>query len=260
LSKLVAFLSAIFAIAACDRPYEIPTGSPGDEAEFRARARDMYQSLLMPSCEPLEGFDRREHLSEEFRAIDRFEQQMRSAPVWPQLMVAREDATYGLEREKRCWSHSSTVWAEKHVEMTQEQVVTILPQLQALAPSLAPLPASFANQPRGAAEFRYRVRELLTGVSGFCPFSESLSNEDLLRPALEIVADLKDELVGTPFADQFAVAEADAAQTLSETLVECATPSKGSAELLMQELTSNAREEAAAIMSISGSNGRSPQT
>lgn len=220
----------------------------------------MYQSLLMPSCDPLEGFDRREHLSEEFRAIDRFEQQMRSAPARSQLKVAREDATYGLEQDNHCWSDSSTDWAEKHVEMTQEQVATILPRLQALAPSLAPLPAGFANQPRRAAEFRYRVRELLIGVSGFCPLSETLSNDDLMRPALEIVAGLKDDLVGTPFADQFAVAEADAAHTLSETLVECATPSKGSAELLMQELTSNAREEAAAIMSISGSNGRSPQT
>lgn len=238
----------------------MPTGSPGDEAEFRARAREMYQSLLTPSCDPLEGFDRRDHLSEQFRAIDRLEQQMRSADVWSHLQVAREDAAYGLEQDKACWSDPSTVWAEKHVEMTQEEVATVLPRLQALAPSLSPLPASFANQPRRAAEFRYRVRELLIGVSGFCPLSESLSNEDLLRPALEIVAGLKDEFVGTPFADQFAVAEADAAQTLSETLVECATPSKGSVELLMQELTSNAREEATAIMSISGSNGRSPQT
>lgn len=143
-------LLSILAIAACDGTDATPTGSQEDEAKFRSRAQEMYSWLLKPSCDSPPGFDRRLELAEELRTVDRFEQQLKSAAASSHLQVAREDASFELERDGGCWEeYSSTVWAEKHVQMTQELVQTNLAQLQALAPSLSrSLPISRASRNR----------------------------------------------------------------------------------------------------------------
>lgn len=84
-------------------------------------------------------------------------------------------------------------------------------------------------------------------MSPQCPLSKSIPNGDLLGPALDVVAGLKDELADTVLANQFAIAEADAAYALSEILFDCAAPSNSSSEQLRQEMKEYARDQVAAI-------------
>lgn len=245
---LAIFLSAL-TVAACDEGRTSAFGTSSGEAEFRARAHDLYASLNQPSCNVLEGFDRRDHLADEFRAIGQFETLVRATPAWSHLEVAREDAFYRLMRDDRpCWNDPTHVWAEKHLEMTKESVREILPQLEALAPSLRPI--RIDGGLKHAAEFRYLVRRLPFNFSSACSITASVSNEEVMGPASNVVSELERELANTPFADQFEIAEADVAFTSSEMVFECAPPSTASAQQVSLSMESEARRQVAEIRAL----------
>ena len=244
----VTILLAALMLASCDawvRPEQ-------SGAEFRSLARNMYSSLEQPSCDRLEGFNRRDYLNGEFSVVGNFETEARATQAWEHLVVAREDARYEVIRDEDCWLDPSRSWAQHHIDMTKDNVETTLPQLRALIPSLGKLSIEDRGDPSKSAEFRYFVRRMLTGITPLCRLtnSESVSDEDVLRPASDAVSRLKEELADTWFSGHWAIAEADVAYRNSTTLVECAPPSTVDPKQVSLEIATQAEQQIEAIRKI----------
>lgn len=221
-------------------------------AEFRSVAREMYSSLERPSCGRLQGFDRSDFLKDEAGAVRGFEAQARATPALEHLSIAREDAHFQISQGKDCWSDPSRSWALHHVKMTKDDVGKALPKLKALTPMLGELRMNDkGDQPR-MAEFRDLVRRMLTGIMPLCPLtsSTSVSDKEILRPASDAVARLKEELADTRFSRHFAIAEADVAYETSNTIVECARPSTAAPKLVSQEIAAETQQQIAALRKI----------
>ncbi|MFM6832007.1 MAG: hypothetical protein ACKOVA_16965 [Novosphingobium sp.] len=243
--SLANILLAALMLASC-KAWVSPEESG---AEFRSLSRDMYSSLLMPSCDNLKGFDRRDYLTGEASAIGNFEAQARTTPAWGHLVVAREDARYEAIRDEHCWSDADRSWAQRHVKMTKDKVLTTLPQLTALIPLLGELHIEGEGDSAKMAEFRYLVREMLTDVTPQCRLTESasVSDKEVLRPASDAVAHLKKELADTRFSVHFAIAEGDVAYRKSRTLVECAPPSTADPKQVSLEIATETARQIAAL-------------
>jgi hypothetical protein len=245
---VVTILLAALMLASCEawvRPEK-------SGAEFRSLARNMYSSLEQPSCESLKGFNRRDYLNGELSAVVNFEAEARATPAWGHLVVAREDARYEVTRDEGCWWDPSRSWAQRHIDMTKDEVGTTLPQLTALAPSLRKLKIEDQGDPLTSAEFRYLVRRMLTGITHPCRLtnSTSVSDEEVLRPASDAVSRLKEELADTRFSSHWAIAEADAAYRESITLVECAPPFTVDPKQVSLEIAAQAEQQIAEIRKI----------
>jgi hypothetical protein len=221
-------------------------------AEFRSLARHMYSSLEQPSCDALKGFDRGDYLKDEADAVRRFEAGVKATPAWGHLVIAREDARYEVERGEGCWSDPSRSWALRHVEMTKDDVEATLPQLTGLVSALGELSIDLGNEPAEMAEFRYLARQMLASITPQCQLtaSTSVSDKEVLRPASNAVARLKNELANTRFAVHFAIAEADEAYRRSITLVECVEPSTADPQKISREITAYADQKIEEIRTI----------
>lgn len=247
-SAVVTILLAALMLACCKawvRPEE-------SGAEFRSLARDMYSSLERPSCNNLKGFNRLDDLKGEVSAVGSFEAKVRVTPAWGHLVVAREDARYEVIQRKGCWSDTSRSWAQRHVNMTKNDVGTTLPQLMALVPSLGELSIKSDGAQSKMVEFRYLVSQIITDITPLCRLtaSTSVSDEEVLRPASDAVARLKDELADTSLAGHFAIAEADVAYRMSNTVVECAPPSTDEPKQVSLEIATEAGRQIVAIRNI----------
>lgn len=217
---------------------------------FRALATAMYSSLDTPSCNGRNRLERRALLESELSAVDRFEKRLEATPAWSHLLVARQDARYRLIRENGCWADDSPKWAQLHVEMTKAVVAETLPRLGALAQSLRPLPIDPKGIAGAAPAFRYLTRNLLLYIDPGCSVVASASNKEVFRSVADAVANLKEDLAGTPFSAQFAISEADAAYEKSSTIVECAEPANASLKHVQLEAAANARRQIASIRAI----------
>lgn len=147
-----------------------------------------------------------------------------------------------------------------HVDMTKRLVAETLPKLTALAQSLHALPIKEETVPAEAPAFRYLTRRLLVSITPLCQMVAGASNEEVMRAASDTVARLKKDVAATQFSAQFAIAEADVAFDLSNTVVECAEPAKASPQQVSNEAAAEAGRQIAAIKTIAmGLQGQGPR-
>lgn len=186
-------------------------------------------------------------LKDEHYAVRRFEEQTEATPAHLHLQIASEDAAFEQARGQGCWmEYSESVWANKHVEMTKENVRGALGRLQAIAPSLHDLPPNVGTA-KNASMFRYLVRRLVSFSRPQCPLTTRADNNRVMEPALSEIDRFRDTLEGTQYADHFEVAQADTAYELSITVVECAAPGQTEPTSISRRAIADARHQVAAL-------------
>lgn len=248
MKPVIAIVLAALIGTSCQALQSDPFQSPSVEAEFRWHAREMYASLRMPSCEAPPGFDRKAKLENEYKAVRSFERQTHATPAQIHIEIASADAAFEQAKDEGCWmEYSGLAWAEKHVEMTKESVRGTLDQLRDIAPSLHQSALSDVTGSSNAPEFRYLVRQLVQFARPQCQLTTTAGNEQVMGPAQAEIARFRKGLEGTPFADNFDVAEADVAYEISITMVECTAPGRAELAQASRDAVVSVRRELAAI-------------
>lgn len=218
----IPLLALMIPCAACSSWPGSEFGFSQDDAAFRLTARQMYSSLRTPSCDAPKGFDRAAKLKPEHEAVHAYEQRAPSASKF-HLAIASADADFEQKTRSGCWNDSGElVWAEKHVEMTREDVRDSLMAFDELAKSAPPLNAP-AFAPDGlSAAFRADARKLTAATYAPCTLTEAGDNDEILAPARQALDEFKRGLSGTPYAVDFAIAAADTEYEMAHTIFECA--------------------------------------
>lgn len=213
-------------------------GSREQDAQFRFVARDIYRSLLRPSCDAPPGFSREGMINDERRAVSEFERYLNDEPGSEHINIAKADAAL----EGGCWEDSDPVFALMHVNMTKEKVRRGLEQMRELAPMLRSLKLASGSGSAGG-EFRLRARRLIWAVRTQCTIVAGVFNDQVLAPARERVERFKLELSGSELATQFDVAEADVEFERSITRVECSEPKRQALQLARQTSLRNVEQD-----------------
>lgn len=197
-----------------------------DGAVFRYTARSVYEALAMESCEGAPALRRATVLAPEIAAMRAFERRVAAGPARQHLDVARGD----IERRRAsnglgCWSDSDPRFAASHVRMARDTATAGLREMERLAPGLAPLPATVsALPPARAGEFRVLARTLFETLNPPCRITTTAPDAQVMAAALAELPPLRRRLEGTPYAAQFAIAEADLLHERSITAFECVEP------------------------------------
>ena len=242
-------MRSIFAItltalvgSSCQSPQSDPIA-----AEFRWAARKMYASLLTPSCEAPAGFDRTSKVKQEVQAVEAVEREMKGMTAQFHLQIARADTVFHINIFDSCWANSSWTFANLHVASTKRTVRDTLKGLRAIAPSVNRRSPSEIMPEKNATEFRYLVRRLIEYSRRRCKITMAADNDEVLGSARREIDRFRDGLTGSPYADHFDIAEADAAYEFSVTSVECATPSQTHPAILEREASADVARQLASI-------------
>lgn len=239
-------LALALMLGACDRGADDGPRPPAAEAEFRWHAREMYKSLLMPSCGAPRGFRRADLLRPEQAAVVAFEREASGTKLQSHLVLARSQVARALKRDGGCWSDEDMRFARLHVETTRSDVRNGLARMQALAGSVgAPAPGGLSIG-RGA-DFQHRVRDLVRSSRARCPITIRGDNDRIMAPARAELARFRQRLAGTPYAGHFDMAQADVAFEDSINVVECANPSSSPAAQASREALTNVKRQIAAL-------------
>ncbi len=247
------------ALAACDAADSGPAfrSTPVD-AEFRWLARDMYGSLLMPSCSAPSGFRRADRLRREQAAVEAFERRLEATPPGSHLAIARSDEAHDRALAHDCWSDEDLRFAEIHVGMTEETVANALRRMEALLPSLRQAVPAGGVADGPAAEFRRSARELVRSSRPRCRLTSAGDNDEIAAPARAEVARFQARLAGTPYAAHYAIAEADVAHEHSISVVECADPGASAPDAAGSRLLADVRRRIAALEATLGGSALRP--
>lgn len=194
-------------------------------AEFRFKAREVYEALLMPSCPPTPARRRVPLIAAETEAVRRFEAKAGSGPLRLQLEVARGDVERSLSIGENCWADSDPAFADIHTRMVRDRVKGGIEQMERLAPALQSLPRSSEVPSGRGVAFRALTRELVEMVNPQCQIDTEEGNDTIAAPAKAELARFKQMLNGSPYRLHFDMAEADADYVRSLTSVECIEPS-----------------------------------
>lgn len=196
--------------------------------EFRFAARQMYKGLLQPSCQKDPALDRSVVLAKETASVGAVEARLRNTRSAYQLQVAREDFE---QSEKGCWNDDDPAFAQKHIEMARDEVKTGLRDVERLASSAPPLPTDTADSrlPKAAA-YRALVRTAVTSLTRLCELTPAAPNDEVLAQARDTLGKYKADSRSSPYARQFAMAEADTIHVLKDTVVDCMEPENQAAE------------------------------
>ena len=207
----------------------------------------MYDSLRKPSCKAPPGFERAEMLKDDYYAVRHFEEQTEETPAQLHLQIASDDAAFEQANDEDCWmEYSDSVSANKHVEMTREDVRGALERLRAIAPTLHVVSQNVVTA-KNAPMFRYLVRRLVSFSRPLCPLTTRADNNQVMEPVLNEIGRFRDTLEGTQYFNNFDVAQADTAYELSITMVECAAPSQIEPTVISQRAIADARHQVAAL-------------
>lgn len=179
----------------------------------------MYKGLLEPSCENNPALERAVVLAQEAAKVAALEAQLSATVSGYQLKVAREDFE---QSEKGCWADDDPAFAKRHVEMAREEVTSGLRDVRHLASLAPPMPtdADDSRLPKAAA-YRAIVRAAVTNLMPLCELTSASRDDQVLVQARSALGKYKANIRSTPYARQFAMAEADAIYIRKHTVATC---------------------------------------
>jgi hypothetical protein len=228
-------------------------GAADSGAEFRYTARHGYEALLRERCgtKPLLGDQ--PLLAAESAAMRGFEAQISSTPAARHLDIARADVEYGSRAGKlSCWEgRGKPEFVRQHFDTARQEARSALEALRRLAPAVLTIDIAGLD-PATTAEFRALVREVTRGVDWRCRATTAATNDEILAPAKAELAQLRQRIGSTPFAAQFALAEADTRYEHSVTVVECVDPSSEAPAALTDKAHADVKALAARILALAG--------
>jgi len=250
---LIGIISAFVSVVSVAEPPRTDVfASPPKEAAFRSQARNMLESLGMPSCatEGLrapEGFRRADLLRPELKAVAAFGESIKGTPAQFHFEAAKADADLEIAKGGHCWAeYNDPAIANRHLKMTQDEVRASLARMRDLSASLSsPLPTSISAT--DGAEFRSRVRSLIETSRPRCRWTVWADNAKISAPARAEVSQLRHRLNGSPYAAHFDIAEADVAFEYSVVQTECDDPGRQAPSHLSAKLLASVRKQVAQI-------------
>lgn len=220
-----------------------------DDVLFRFAARQMYNGLLNPSCEDDPALDRAVVLAKEAARVAALEARLRATVSSYQLQVARED---WQQSEKGCWNDGDPSFAKMHIEIARDDVTSGLREVQRLASLAPPKPTDAADSrlPKAPA-YRALVRTVVSNLMPLCELTSAAPDDVVLAQAREALGKYKDNARSTPYARQFAMAEADATYIRKHTVAECAISENEAPAAVSQAMLQETQSYIAQLAAIS---------
>lgn len=241
----VLFFFSVLACSGCS----IDKIDPGNTAEFRFVARNIYADLHKPSCNAPSGFSRKALLRSAFGAVSNFEQRVKGTEAESQLAIAWQDFRYNQQTDKGCWNDGDPAFAQKHVEMTKETVRNGLDALRVLGHDLGSESGYRMTGLSDLSEFRYNVRRLIEMVRPMCALHAERRDDELLSPAKLEIDRYERSLSGTSYAVHFDIAKADVAYERSITIAECGEPSAQPPDRITADALAEVRKQIVTVAS-----------